>query len=130
MSMYGWSVCQLVGASRCSLAEQLFPGCVVIVKEGDLGFLLKSCRAEHLFKEALGVGGWWGWVRGVKTTGWTHSLNIKDYTRWDRMERESDRKKEGNHKTTFIIFSLLWIVTVHFIQIIIACLIFTYINIK
>lgn len=47
----------MAGASRYSFAEQLFPGCVVIVKEGDLGFLLKSRRAEHLFKEALGAGG-------------------------------------------------------------------------
>lgn len=58
MSVYGWSACLLAGASRGSFAEQLFPGCVVIVKEGDLGFLLKSRRAEHLFKEALGV--WMG----------------------------------------------------------------------
>lgn len=47
----------MAGPSRWSFAEQLFPGCVVIVKEGDLGFLLKSSRAEHLFKEALGLEG-------------------------------------------------------------------------
>ncbi len=49
-------MCLLAGANRRSFAEQLFPGCVVIVKEGDLGFLLKSRRAEHLFKEALVAG--------------------------------------------------------------------------
>lgn len=70
--------CLLAGASRYSFAEQLFPGCVVIVKEGDLGFLLKSRRAEHLFKEALGAGGEEVRVGGGGATGRTHGVNIKD----------------------------------------------------
>lgn len=37
--------------------SQLFPSRVVIVKEGDLGFPLKTHRAEHLFYNALPTGG-------------------------------------------------------------------------
>lgn len=56
---------------------ELFPGCVVLVKEGDLGFPLKSHQAEHLFKKARGTGGE-EWVkRGGRATGQTHGLNIK-----------------------------------------------------
>lgn len=45
------------GGGRPAQLCRLFPGCVVIVKEGDLGFPLKSHQAEHLFKKALGAGG-------------------------------------------------------------------------
>lgn len=58
VSMHGWSMC-LGGVRRC----KLFPGCVVIVKEGDLGFPLKTHQAEHLFYNALPTGGE-AWVKG------------------------------------------------------------------
>lgn len=74
---------------------ELFPGCVVLVKEGDLGFPLKSHQAEHLFKKALGTGGE-EWVkRGGRATGQTHGLNIKrpSCAESDRREGESDTRK-------------------------------------
>lgn len=97
MSVYGWSVCLLAWARRRSFAEQLFPGYVVIVEEGDLGFLLKSRRAEHLFKEALGAGGEGGSTKragGERQDGPTAS-DIKDPTRQGgtERERESDMRK-------------------------------------
>lgn len=55
--MGGLCVCWRGQAGPAFLGSNSSQAAFVIVKEGDLGFLLKSCRAEHLFKEALGAGG-------------------------------------------------------------------------
>lgn len=57
--MYGWSVRLPVGTGQHS-----FPGCIAMVEEGNLGFLLKSHQAEHSLKKAVRARGVKGDKRG------------------------------------------------------------------
>lgn len=59
--MYGWSVCW--GGGQPTQLCELFPGCVVIVKEGDLGFPLKKNPPSRTFI-LESAGNWRGGVGG------------------------------------------------------------------
>lgn len=120
--MYGWSVRLPVGTGQHS-----FPGCIAMVEEGNLGFLLKSHQAEHSLKKAVRARGVKGDKRGTET-GRTHRLNIKGWARRRGMEgrqkvtRGNERRQ--NHETAFLICFQFWVVTAHFVEIRTACLSF------
>lgn len=106
-----------------------FPGCVVIVKEGDLGFPLKKPTKQNIYsRKHWQLEGRRGWKGGGRATGRTDGLDIKGRVRRSSVEgrenatRGSQRRQ--NHKTAFLICFQFWTVTVHFMEISAACLAF------
>lgn len=121
--MCGWSVRLPLGAGRRS-----FPGCLAIVEEGNLGFLLKSHQAEQSLKKAARAGGEKGDKRGRQRQDRPTGLNIKGRARRPGMEgREKvtrGNERRQNHKTAFLICFQFRVITAHFMEIRVACLSF------